>query len=161
MQGFLVENAKIVPAFVPIDTTGAGQDGDWVHMKHWRRCCIIIQKGAWAAGTSAVTLEQATSAAGAGNKELVLERYWIGTALTDDDVALTAVTSNTFNLANVANEFVVMEVHVNDLDITNSFIYLRVRTATPGASADLISATYILYDAAHALKADDIPTAIA
>ena len=160
-MGFLVENAKIISAAVPIDTNGAAVSGDWVHMKHYRRCCIVIQQGAWAAGTPAVTLAQGKTAAGGSEKALALARYWTYTALTDDDPALTAVVSDTFNLPNTANTTTVIEVHVNDLDIANGFFWLQIEVASPGASADLICCTYILYDAAHAMKADDAPTAIA
>ena len=160
MNVFSVEMGKYVSAFVPIDTTGAGQTGDYVNLKHYRRCAIILQSGAWAGGTAAVTLNQATSAAGGSAKALAFTRYWLYTALTSDDPVLTTVTSNTFNIT-AANKTHVIEVHVNDLDINNNFYWLNVATATPGANADLLVGNYYLYDAAHSMKADDSPTVIA
>lgn len=161
MSNRLDEMLKPVAAIVPIDTTGAGQDGDWVSLKNYRRCLIIIMQGAWAGGTSAVTVEQATSAAGGSAKALTIEYYNQGTALTDDAYARTAISSNTFNLPATANTFTFLEVHQQDLDMNNGFCFIRVRTATPGANADLIAAVYVLGEPAYAMKAADLPTAIA
>lgn len=161
MQGRLIENLKVVPAFVPIDTNGAGADGDWVNLRYFRRILTVIQQGAWAGGTPAVTFEQATSAAGAGAKALGYSERWDGTALTDDILAKTAVTSDTSNLANAANGTMQVEHSAKDLDIANGFTHMRVRVATPGANADLIAAFYVLGDPAWAARPDTLPSAIA
>src|SRR5947207_2322392 len=105
MNGRLVEFAKVIPAAVPINTTGAAVSGDWVNMANYRRCAILIQKGAWAGGTPAVTVNQATDNAGTGSKAVVFDTQYQGTALTADTLTINAVTSNTFNLSAVANEF--------------------------------------------------------
>lgn len=161
MLGRLLECLHIVPAFVPIDTTGAGADGDWVNVKSWRRIVTLIQQGAWAGGTPAVTFEQATDATGAGAKTLGYSERWNGVALTTDIPTRVAVTSNTSNLAAVANSFVMVEHSEQDLDFDNGFVWMRVRVATPGSNADLISATYILGDGHWLAKASTLPTAIA
>src|SRR5512138_3402712 len=114
-QGFLIERTAVVSAFVPIDTNGAAANGDWVHLREYRRCMIIIQQGAWAGGTPAVTLNQAKTNAGGSSKALAFTRYWLSTALTSDVPVVTTVVSNTFNLTNAANKCNVIEVHVNDL----------------------------------------------
>lgn len=161
MQGRIIENCRVVPAFVPIDSTGAAQTGDWVNMKHFRRCLVVIQQGAWAGGTPAVTFEQAQDNASTGAKELAYTERWDATALTDDLLAKTTVSSNTSNLANAANGLMVVEFHAQDLDIANGFTHLRVKVASPGANADLIAAWYLLADPAYAGKPDTLPSAIA
>jgi len=160
MMGMLLENLKVVPAFVPINSTGAGQDGDWVNLKNFRRCLILIQKGAWAGGTPAVTVEQAKDASGTDGKALSFTKQYSGTALTADTLTENTVTSNTFNLSATANEFHLIEFHAQDLDIANGFTHLRLRVATPGANADLISATYILGDPRVAAGPTVLPTVI-
>ncbi len=158
---FSVENGRYVQAFVPIDTNGVGQTGDYVNLKNYRRCAVIIQSGAWAAGTAAVTLNQAKTNAGGSAKALPFTRYWLSSTLssTTDVPVETAVVSNTFNVS-AASKLHVIEVHVNDLDIANGFFWLNVATATPGANATLISGTYYLYNPAYAIKADNGPITV-
>lgn len=161
MSAQLLETIKPVSAFVPIDTTGAGQDGDWVHFAHFRRCLIVLMQGAWAAGTSAVTVEQATTAAGGSAKALDLDYFYRGTALTDDIYAKTAIVSDTFTLPATANTITLLEVKAGDLDQMNDFTFIRVRCASPGASADLLAGLYIFGDPAYPSKPETQPTVIA
>lgn len=161
MNNKLIECLKIVPAIVPIDTTGAAANGDWCSLKNWRRCIISIAQGAWAGGTPAVTLEQATTAAGGSSKALDLEEYWSHVALTSDTLTRTAVTSDTFNLTATANTHTQIEIHAQDLDHENSFTFFRVAIASPGANADLIHITYVFGDPVFTGKPTTLPTVIA
>src|SRR4051812_27973674 len=113
----LLERLRVIPAFVPIDTTGAVQNGDWVSLKFHRRCLFVIQQGAWAGGTPAVTFSQAKDNAGTGAKALSYVERWDATALTNDLPARAAVTSDTSNLANAANGLMLVEFHAQDLDM--------------------------------------------
>lgn len=140
-----VENSKYISAVVPIDTTGAGADGDWVSLKGYSHATIIIQQGAWAGGTPAVTVQQATTVAGGSAKALSFANYWAGTALTDDNYAKTTVSSDTYNLANAANGVNIIEIDSSALDVDGGFDCIRVRVASPGANADLISCLYHLH----------------
>lgn len=161
MQGRILETIKPIAAFVPIDTTGAGQDGDWVSLKHYKRCAIVLMQGAWAGGTSAVTVQQASDASGTGAKALTIEYYYQGTFATDDAYAKTTISSNTFNLPATANTFTLLEIHQQDLDMNNGFCFIRVRTATPGANADLIAGLYLMGGVDIAQATETMPTAIA
>lgn len=161
MQGFLVENARILPALPPKDTTGAAANGDWIKLTYYRKVAIIIQQGAWAGGTPAVTLEQAKTNAGGSSKALSFQRYFTLTGLTQDTLTEVAVTSDTFNLTTTANTQTIIEVRAQDLDTNNGFTYLRVSIASPGANADLIYIGYILYDADYAGKPSTMPSVIA
>jgi len=139
-----IENAKPVVMAVPIDTTGAAVSGDYVSMKGYTHLTIVIMQGAWAGGTPAVTLKQATDVAATGEKALSFSKYWSGTALTDDQYAATAVVSDTFNLTATANKVTILEVNASDLDVDNGFDCVRVGIASPGANADLICVLGIL-----------------
>lgn len=164
MQGMLVENSRILPAFNPLDTTGAGATGLWVNMKFWRRLAIVLAKGAWAGGTSAVTLNQATSSAGAGSKALAFTVQYKGTGAAqtanNDQLSKNTVASNTFALSTTAAEYHVIEVNAQDLDLANGFAWVQVACATPGSNADLLAGLYILYDPAYAGLPSTLPSAL-
>ena len=146
MSEQLLESLHVVSAIVPINTTGAAAAGDWISMKGYRRMLCIIQQGAWAGGTPALTFAQATAAAGTGTKALSYTKRYDGVALTQDILTSAAVTSDTSNLSSTANSFVVVEFHEQDLDRANGFYYVQINVASPGANADLISAIVILGD---------------
>lgn len=155
----LLENAKIVVGAVPIDTTGAAVTGDYVSLKGYSHLTVIIMQGAWAGGTPAVTLKQASDVAGTGEKALGFTKYFAGTALTDDLYAATTVSSDTYNLANAANGVNIIEVDASSLDVDNGFDCVRVGIASPGANADLIAVLYVLTGTRY--PQSDPPTAIA
>ncbi len=151
----LIENAKVIPAFVPKDVT-AGVDGDLVDMSKCERLYIILAQGAWAGGTGAVTVTQETSAAGSSNTAVAFGYRWVGTALTTDVLVKTAVTSNTFNLATL-NEFHIIEITPSML--TDGYKYVRVRVAAP-SSTDLAVGLYVMTGLKYQGDAANIPTAI-
>lgn len=140
----LVENGKVVVGAVPVDTTGAAVAGDYVSLNGYTHLTIIIAQGAWAGGTPAVTLKQATDVSGTGEKALSFSSYWAGTALTDDNYTKTAVTSDTYNITATANTVNIIEVDASSLDVDGGFDCVRVGIATPGANADLICVVYVL-----------------
>jgi len=123
---------------VPIDTTGAVVASDWLSMAHYDHVDLHILQGAWAGGTPAVTLDQATAAAGTGTKTLSFVTYYSKTALTGTAWTKTAVTSDTFSLTAVANILTVIPIDADQLDADNDFTFLQLDIASPGANADLI-----------------------
>lgn len=163
MQGFLFENAKIISAVVPINQTGAAQTGLWVKMSVYNRCEIIIQQGAWAGGTSAVTVNQATDNSGTGSKAVAFPYVYRGlygqSGTGVDQLVKVTVTSNTFNLS-TANQYFVIPIHAQDMDINNSFLWLSVGIASPGANADLVNAIYVMTDGSYRGLPSTIPSVI-
>lgn len=144
MNTRLIDNYGIEVAAVPIDTTGAAVTGDYYSLKNYNHVTFIIMQGAWAGGTPAVTLKQATDVAGTGEKALSFSRYWVKTGLTGTTYTETAVSSDTFNLAATANRITVIEVDAATLDVANGFDCVRIGIASPGANADLICVCAIL-----------------
>jgi len=142
MQKFL-EGHQIESAILPVDTTGAAQSGDWMSLAKFGEIAVEIVQGAWAGGTSAVTLEQATDVSGTGAKALSFAEVFQKIAVTGTVWSKNAVASDTFDL-DTANEISVIQVSAEALDTTNDFDCIRVKTASPGANATLLSANYIL-----------------
>lgn len=140
----LVESLGIEVGSVPIDTTGAAVTGDYVSMRDYKHLTIVILQGAWAGGTPAVTLKQATDVAGTSEKALSFSWQWKKVGLTATGFTKTAVSSDTFNLDNVANTITVLEIDAESLDTSNGFDCVRLAIASPGANADLIASAYIL-----------------
>lgn len=153
----LVDMMCIDVAAVPIDTTGAAVTGDYYSLKNYNHITFIITQGAWAGGTPAVTLKQASDVAGTGEKALSFTKMWTKTGLTGTKFTETAVTSDTFNLTATANTITVLEIDADDLDLANDFDCVRFAIASPGANADLISAVAILSGPRFAGASTDMP----
>ncbi len=133
-------------AAVPIDTTAAAVVGDYVSLKNYSAVTWVISQGAWAAGTPAVTVDQAKTVSGGSVKDYEnLDFYWSMTALTGTTWAKTAVTSDTFNLTAVANIMTLVTVTADSLDQANGFDCVQLDIESPGANADLIAVFAILH----------------
>ena len=142
-RNFLSSNV-IEVSNLPIDTTGAARTGDYYSLKDFQGIVFVIVQGAWAGGTPAVTLKQATAVAGTGAKALGFSEKYSKVALTGTVNVLTAVTSDTFNLG-VANRIEMIEVSAADLDRAGGYDCVGLDVASPGANADLIAIIAILY----------------
>lgn len=153
-----VENNKVLGAAEPKNFTGAAFAGVWVSLKNYGKLVVVIHTGAWAGGTAAVTLEQATAVAGTGNKALAFTKMYTGTvasgALTATDVA-----GDTFNLA-AANSMYVIEIDAESLDrnAATPFDCVTVKVATPGVNADFYNIDYVLTEPRYSREVP--PTAI-
>ena len=145
----LVELMGFEVAVLPKDITGAAQVGDYISLKNYQHLTIVIVQGAWAGGTSAVTLTQATAVAGTAEKALAFTKRWTKVGVTGTTFVETAVAANTFDLPNVANTINVIEIDADMLDVNNGFDCVALQTATPGANADLLMALYILHGARY------------
>lgn len=140
-----VEKRNIVWAQPPKDWTGAGTTDLYVSLKNYQHITIYIQTGAWAGGTAAVTLKQATAVAGTATKALAFSFIWTKTSATDLPTKV-AVVSNTFNI-DTANKLYIIEVDGSTLDVAGGFDCIACSTATPGSNSDFFSMLYELDDA--------------
>src|SRR5262245_31322367 len=145
-----VENQKAIYGSEPKNYTGATGNLDYVSLKNYDRAACVIQTGAWAGGTAAVTLTQAQDVSGTGAKGLSFANQWTyqSTGFTIDALTKTAVSSDTFNLA-TANTVHVIEVEAADLDMANAFDCFRVSIASPGANADFYDVMIYLYASSY------------
>lgn len=143
MQQQLAERMKLLRAGEPKSYSGAALADFYVSMKNYTNLTIMILTGAWAAGTAAVTLKQATAIAGTGAKALAFTDYW-DDVTTSGTLVKKAAVSNTFNL-DTANKLYVIEVDARMLDIAGGFDCVTLAVASPGANADFYAVGYILH----------------
>lgn len=149
----LTDTAKIVlgsPIIGALATTNG--DCDYVSLKGYQGCTILIQvDNATIVTGGAITLKQATSVAGTGEKELAFATMLANTdAAASDTLTETAVTSNTFTTSTTddKNLMYVIEVDANDLDVANGFDCLRVDSLLMANAVGAV--TYILHGARSA-----------
>lgn len=138
----LSQTTKLVHCSPPKDYSSAVATIEYISLKLGDKIRFIIDTGAWAGGTAAVTLKQATDVAASGAKALSFAEYFTGTG---DTLTRTTATANTFNLA-AANTKYVIEVNAADLDVDNSFDCVSCQVASPGANADLYVVMAEVYD---------------
>lgn len=156
-MSYLVQNAQIFPAFVPVDISGATHQGLaanalWVNMENYNHCSIVLITGIGTAGDDyTATLRQATDNAGTGAKALNFEDHWYRQGAVDiEDTAVFTHTSvsatNTFTDADDAeNEtMLVLEVDAEDLDADGGFTHIQLSVDDVGTNAQLACALYIL-----------------
>lgn len=143
MKESLIERAKVIAAAPPKDYTGAAMTAKYISMKNVDRVSILINVGAWAGGTAAVTLAQATDVSATGAKALSFTKQW-NDVVADGTLVETAVAANTFNIdSTYANKQIVIEVDAADLDVNNDFDCLTLAIASPGANSDFYSVEYV------------------
>jgi hypothetical protein len=145
----LVDQIKTFYAAPILNYTGAAMTAAWVSLKNYNHITFTILTGAWAGGTAAVTLNQATAVAGTSTKALGFSKMWTNIAsVTGDTYVETAVASNTFNL-NTANCTYIIEVDAATLDVTNNFDCITLTIASPGSNNDFYNAIYQLSGARY------------
>jgi hypothetical protein len=145
MSALLTERVKSIQILEAKNYTGAAGADVYLSLKNYRRVRFTISTGAWAAGTAAVTLLQATAVANTGSKALAFATYYDDLTTTGTLVKKTA-TSNTFTIG-AANKQYVIEVLCTQLDVANGYDCVAIHIATPGANADLYAVQADLYDA--------------
>lgn len=144
MVNSLPEVFKIVEALEPA-TDAAGRTGDYVSLKNYRTCFIVLHITQGNAATIAITVEQASAVAGTGHKAITVPvPIWsnLDCAASDTLVARTAAVSYTTD-AGVKHKQVIFQVDSSTLDIANGFDCLTVITGASNAG-NITSAQYYL-----------------
>lgn len=147
----LFENGQIVQAFAPVDLSTAGATGDWFDMSNYRGCNVVVVTAIGTAGDDVtIDMEQATSAAGAGNKDLNFTVVYTKTGAT----ALTGVAQWTKNTQAADDEWtdatgaenqqmIGLYISAEDLDTSNGYTHIRVAADDVGTNAQLGFGIYI------------------
>lgn len=160
------EQVQVVSAIVPVDLQTGANNGDWVSMKNYERCTLIVFKAAGTAGDDpTVTLEQATAVAGTSAKNLVaIDRVHV-----KQDTALTGVGQYTLVEQTAAATYTdatsaedqaiwVIDIQAEDLDRENGFDCIRASIADVGSNAQIGCALMLLWGARYG---GELPSAIA
>lgn len=164
MSKFL-ERAAIVSAITPVDLATAANNGDWVSMKNYRKCLVVLHKGIGTAGQDPIfRLQQASDVSGTGAKDLQFTRIYskVGTQTgigTFTVTTQTAATSYTAAASAAAEAIIAVEIDAAQLDADNGFDCIRLDIADVGAAAQIGGALYILFDPRFA--SESMPSAIA
>lgn len=160
MSNFLGSH-DIVSCFVPVDTQGGANTGDWVSLKNYSSVVFVLFKDNGVANDDPVlTFEQATDVAGTGHKALNVTRHLQKQGLllsavgTWTEVTQAAGTSITLNATSAEHEGIyVVEVDASELDLANGFDCVQLSVADTGAAgAQLGCAFYILCGARYATE---------
>lgn len=164
-NNLLVEEAQIVAAIIPVDSQTAANNGDYVSLKNYDRCTILVYKAAGVAGDDPVlTVTQAQDVAGTGVKALNFTRIdakvgaqtGVGTFTT-----VTQAAGNTYTdaVSAEAQGLFAIEFKADDLDVNNGFDCLKIAVPDTGAAgAQLLCALYVLRGARYG--AGGVPSAI-
>jgi hypothetical protein len=114
------------------DSAGANDALHWVSLEEFNSFLCLVELGTWNAADDLDTckLEQATSSAGAGKKDLTTsgagKNYDTGAPVDAD------------------GDIVILECQADDLDVTNGYKFVRVLLAEGGnTGVDNVSAVYV------------------
>lgn len=177
MNKFLAEAVNICQGFLPVDMATGANAGDYVSMKNYGRCAIVLFKEPGVAGDDPViTLTQATDVANSASddKALNITRVWKKQAATNllavgqytKSTAASPATNDTFSTNTWTNSalaeqaaIVIVEVMAEDLDIDNGFDCIKAAIADAGTAGQLGAMLYLMYD--PKFVTDPLPSAIA
>ena len=160
-----VEACQVAAAYNPVDVNGAAQTGDWISLKNFHRCAVIIFGDAGSSGTDiTITAQQATDVSGSGAKALNFTRvdkkegadiFAIGQFTTVEQAA-----ANTFTTTNneQSDQIYVLDFGPDDLDVDGGFDCIRI-TQNAGNASKLMAGLYIPYG--PKVGTDPLPSVIA
>lgn len=126
----LPENAKVVGSLKPA-ADAAGRAGRWVNAGLAHKIYAVFHIDQGNAATIALTVNQATSAAGAGSKAIAKNaRIWsnLDVASNADNLARQADAVSYTTDAGIKEKLVVIEVDPAALDIAGGFQYVQFST---------------------------------
>lgn len=154
----LTDKVKLVTGCAPAALTSTAGDGDYVSLKGYRKCTIVISilNGATVTGGT-ITLLQATTVAAGSAKALAFSTALrnIDCAASDALAAFT-VSSDTFttDTTNAKQLMYVIDVDADDLDVAGGFDCLRVDSTGMANAVGCI--LYVL----HPMRYSSAPSAI-
>lgn len=170
--GFLMQNAKLVPALAPQTMAGAA-DTDWVSLKGYDKCGLMVYITQGNAAQTTITIDSATSVAGAGLVAGVTFRHWyitdtaIGTdagtnsdAWVDGGDVATLTSSNTGTGASLHYLEVDSDVMVSGTSAFAAAVDCIQANIGASNAANIIAAWYVMYPARYAQAVSPTPSAI-
>jgi len=130
------ENSSII-LDPPVDINGGAITTPYTNMAEGKDLTVMIVTGAIAANASAaVTLNQASDAAGTGSKTLSYAGYYTVTTVAGADVP--TYTAGALSIRDADdNKVFLIEVDASQLDVQNDFDHVEAAVADPGQSTIL------------------------
>ena len=163
MNQHLLEKLQIAAGVVHFDMAAGPAQGDWVSLKTYGRCAVVLVKTPGAAGEDPVlNLEQATDVAGTDAKALTFDRIDIKegdlSAIGTFTKLPHGISSYTGAGSAQSEAIWAIDVKAEDLDIDNGFDCLRASLADVGVTSQLATVLYLLHEPRYA--GDPLPSAI-
>jgi hypothetical protein len=157
MSTWVTENMQLVLADAPSDLAAAAVTGDWVSLKNYAHCAIVLLKAAGAVGEApTITVRQAQDVSGTGAKNLTAVTR-VDTKSAADITTIgqftktTQAAAATYTPAAGNTEAIyVIEFDSDQLDINNGFDCIQANIADVGATAQIGALLYILTDCRYA-----------
>lgn len=146
----IFEDLKICEAIKPQTMAGA-KSGDWVSLKGYAGCLILVHIAQGNAATTAITVDKAKTAAGASNSDgITMKNWWKcedAPATSDAFTKGAAAASITTSATGAGSSVYAIDIRAEDLGADYDFIQVET-----GASdvANILGATYILYGPRYA-----------
>ena len=134
----LVQNAGFV-MIPPADFNSAITGSAWIDMRQYGHATVVISVGETAGGTMAVTLNEGTTNAGAGEQTLAFTKIWSsgqrlnintvsGTFVVGETLTQTSGNTNTAEIVQVSTDFLLVR------NLTNGTTWGDGNTVTGGTS---------------------------
>ncbi len=169
-----LEKNQVVSAFVPVAMNAGAPSVDWVSLKDYGRCAILIFKAIGTAGDDpTITLLQAKTVAGGSSKALNITRVdkkqaatnllatgTFATSTSDVPLSHDTFATNTWTNSDLAEQpaLIVIDVKADDLDEDNGFDCVSFTIADVGTNAQLGCGMFILHEPKY--SSAPLPSAI-
>ena len=139
----------IVEAIPPLDYTTNAVDGNYISMKGYDHCTIVINTGTNMSDQTEVTINRALTVAGGSENEggVDPEYMWTNAAdVTLSALTKTAVGSGTFSV-DTANAMYIIEIPADTIQGSSATAYDCIQLAldAPATGNNVYNATYILW----------------
>ena len=148
MDRLIPQEGKIVEAITP--QAGAAINGDFVSLKNYDKCLILVHINHAAADAVTITVDGATDVAAAGlSAGLTFTDWWINEdcAASDTLVKGAAAVASIVGGAGIAHHMYAIEIDGSELGAAG-LDCIRVNTSASDA-ANITSAMYILHGARY------------
>jgi len=153
----LFEQGNVVSVLYPSDLQ-TKVTADWINMNEYHAMDLIVFKGAGtAADDPTLTIQQATSSAGAGAKDLNIDHYYLkeGTLLSTTSIGgtftkTTQTASNTIvgGAASAESQWICgVHIEADMLDVSGGFNWVTANIADVGSNAQLGCILAVMYPA--------------
>ena len=152
-----LDSMNIHPGINPIDLAGQANNGNWVSLKGYEGCLVVLIKRAGTAGQDPIVLlEQSTDVGGGNPKALNYDKVRSKLHATAVPGLFTETDNpggdNTYvdDTSAEKSGIIAVDIKAEDLDVDNKYDCMRCNIAKTGATAgDTGAVLYILYGAKY------------